>query len=149
VAAVQAACRSMGGAHLDNATVAPDWTACREQTLPWFADRAARPDLALWRLSVPPTAPVLALPGGAQPLVEWHGALRWVQAPESAGEALRAAAATVGGSASVFIADSQGGVSATGHFDLKSSALEQIHRRLKQSFDPAGIFNPGRMAPGW
>ncbi len=37
----------------------------------------------------------------AQPLVEWHGALRWVQAPASAGDALRAAAEAVGGSASV------------------------------------------------
>jgi glycolate oxidase FAD binding subunit len=33
--------------------------------------------------------------------------------------------------------------------DLKSAALEQIHARLKHSFDPAGIFNPGRMAPQW
>ena len=149
VAAVEAACRTMGGARLDNATVAPDWTACREQTLPWFAARAERPDHALWRLSVPATAPVLALPAGAQPLVEWHGALRWVQAPEAAGDALRAAANAVGGSASVFVAASAGGISARGHFDLKSSALEHIHARLKQSFDPAGIFNPGRVAPGW
>jgi glycolate oxidase FAD binding subunit len=149
VAAVEAACRSMGGTRLDNATVAPDWAACREQTLPWFAARAERPDHALWRLSVPATAPVLTLPAGAQPLVEWHGALRWVLAPEAAGDALRAVADAVGGNASVFVAASAGGVSAKGQFDLKSRALEQIHTRLKHSFDPAGIFNPGRMAPGW
>ena len=149
VAAVEAACRSMGGTRLDNATVAPDWAACREQTLPWFAARAQRPDHALWRLSVPATAPVLTLPAGVQPLVEWHGALRWVQAPESAGDALRAAADAVGGSASIFVAAGASGESAGGRFDLKSTALEQIHARLKRSFDPAGIFNPGRMAPGW
>ena len=149
VAAVEAACKTMGGTRLDNATVAPDWAACRDQTLPWFADRAQRPDHALWRLSVPATAPVLALPAGAQPLVEWHGALRWVQAPEAAGDALRATANAVGGNASVFIAASAGGTSAGAQFDLKSRALEQIHARLKHSFDPAGIFNPGRMAPGW
>ena len=149
VAAVEAACRSMGGTRLDNATVAPDWAACREQTLPWFAARAQHPDHALWRLSVPATAPVLSLPAGAQPLVEWHGALRWVQAPAAAGDALRAAASAVGGSASVFVAAGANGTSAGGQFDLKSPALEQIHARLKRSFDPAGIFNPGRMAPGW
>jgi glycolate oxidase FAD binding subunit len=149
LAAVEAACRSMGGTRLDNATVAPDWAACREQTLPWFAARTERPDHALWRLSVPATAPVLTLPAGAQPLVEWHGALRWVQAPEAAGEALRAAADAVGGNASVFVAASASGASARGQFDLKSRALEQIHTRLKHSFDPAGIFNPGRMALGW
>ena len=148
-AAVEAACKSMGGTRLDNATVAPDWIACREQTLPWFADRAVRPDHALWRLSVPAAAPVLALPQGAQPLVEWQGALRWVQAPAAAGDALRAAALAVGGSASLFIAAKDGSSRTCGQFDLKSSALEQIHARLKRSFDPAGIFNPGRMAPGW
>ena len=149
VAAVEAACRSMGGTRPDNATVAPDWAACREQTLPWFAARAQRPDHALWRLSVPATAPLLTLPAGAQPLVEWHGALRWVQAPAAAGDALRAAASAVGGSASVFVAAGASGTSVGGQFDLKSPALEQIHARLKRSFDPAGIFNPGRMAPGW
>ena len=71
----------MGGTLLDNATTAPDWSACRDHTLPWFVQRAQQPDLALWRLSLPATAPVLALPAAAQPLVEWHGALRWVQAP--------------------------------------------------------------------
>ncbi|PJI99613.1 glycolate oxidase FAD binding subunit [Acidovorax sp. 69] len=149
LAAVEAACRAMGGTRMDNATVAADWAACREQILPWFTDRAARPDHALWRLSVPATAPALSLPGGAQPLVEWHGALRWVQAPASAGDALREAAHAVGGSASVFIAAGDGKSSASGSFDLKSKALEQIHVRLKHSFDPAGIFNPGRMARTW
>lgn len=150
VAAVDAACRSMGGVRLDDAAaVAADWAACREQTLPWFAARAQHPDHALWRLSVPATAPVLALPGGVQPLVEWHGALRWVQAPEAAGDALRAAADAVGGTASIFVASSQGGTATAGLFDLKSRALEQIHARLKHSFDPAGIFNPGRVARGW
>jgi glycolate oxidase FAD binding subunit len=92
---------------------------------------------------------VLALPGGVSPLVEWHGALRWVQAPLAHGDVLREAARAVGGSASLFIADGAGGERAGGQFDLKSAALEQIHARLKHSFDPAGIFNPGRMAPQW
>ena len=155
VAAVDAACKTMGGVRIDNthadagAAVAADWAACREQTLPWFAARAQQPGNALWRLSVPATAPVLTLPAGAQPLVEWHGALRWVQAPESAGDVLRKAARDVGGSASVFVAAGAYESSASSGFDLQSKALEQIHARLKQSFDPAGIFNPGRIARGW
>ena len=48
--------QTMGGTRMDNATVASRLTACREQTLPWFTDRATRPDHALWRLSVPATA---------------------------------------------------------------------------------------------
>jgi len=149
VAAVDSACRTMGGTRLDNATVAPDWTACRDQTLPWFTDRAQHPAHALWRLSLPQTAPVLTLPAAAQPLIEWHGALRWVQAPESAGPALREAARAAGGSATVFIAPREDSTGVSGQFDLQSSALEQIHARLKHSFDPAGIFNPGRMAQAW
>ncbi|CAN7449771.1 glycolate oxidase subunit GlcE [Acidovorax sp. LjRoot117] len=149
VAAVEAACRSMGGTRLDNTTTAPDWTACRDQTLPWFTDRAQRPGHALWRLSVPQTAPVLSLPAAAQPLIEWHGALRWVQAPDSAGDALRDAARAVGGSATVFIASGADPESGSGHSGSPSRALEQIHARLKHSFDPAGIFNPGRMAQAW
>lgn len=153
VAAVQAACKSMGGTHLDNATTTPnnalDWSACRDHTLPWFVQRAQQPELALWRLSLPATAPVLPLPAAAQPLVEWHGALRWVQAPASAGDALRAAAEAVGGSASVFVAASAYPESASGQFDPKSAALAQIHARVKQAFDPAGIFNPGRLAAAW
>ncbi|KQO26455.1 glycolate oxidase [Acidovorax sp. Leaf76] len=149
VAAVEAACRSMGGTRLDNTTTAPDWTACRDQTLPWFTDRAQRPGHALWRLSLPQTAPVLSLPAAAQPLIEWHGALRWVQAPDSAGDALRDAARAVGGSATVFIASGADPESGSGHSGSPSRALEQIHARLKHSFDPAGIFNPGRMAQAW
>ncbi|WP_440106395.1 glycolate oxidase subunit GlcE [Acidovorax sp. BL-A-41-H1] len=147
MAAVEAACKSMGGERMDNAVVAADWAACREQTLPWFAARPA--DHGLWRLSVPATAPVLALPAAAQPLVEWHGALRWVQAPLSAGDALRAAARAAGGSAMLFVAPQADESSATGQFDLESKPLEQIHARIKQSFDPAGIFNRGRLSPHW
>ncbi|AOG21882.1 FAD binding domain protein [Acidovorax sp. RAC01] len=147
MAAVEAACKSMGGERMDSAAVRADWAACREQTLPWFAARAA--DHGLWRLSVPATAPVLALPAAAQPLVEWHGALRWVQAPLAAGDALRAAARAAGGSAMLFAAPKAYEASPTGQFDLESKPLEQIHTRVKQSFDPAGIFNRGRLSPHW
>src|SRR5256885_11741500 len=69
---------------MDPAHAAADWQACREQQLPWFTARA--PGHALWRLSVPQTAPALALPDGCTgPLIEWHGALRWVQAPRALG----------------------------------------------------------------
>ncbi len=137
VAAVQAACQShgrhpSGQRHRRCQTGLPAATT----PLPWFAQRAQQPDLALWRLSLPATAPVLALPAAAQPLVEWHGALRWVQAPASAGDALRAAAEAVGGSASVFVAASAGPESASGQFDPKSAALARIHARVKQAFDP-------------
>lgn len=143
-AAVQAACRTLGGERVPDAEAVQAWTDCRDQVLPWFAART--PGQALWRLSVPATAPVLALPTGVSPpLVEWHGALRWVQAAPEHGEALRSAARGMGGDATLFIAANANPASAEGTFGLQSPALAQIHARLRQAFDPAGIFNPGRL----
>jgi glycolate oxidase FAD binding subunit len=147
VAAVQAACKAMGGARQDNAAVAPDWRACRDQQLPWFTARAQQPGLDLWRLSLPATAPVLALAQGVgSPLIEWHGAQRWLLAPPEQAPALHQAAAQAGGSASVFIAGSTAQEGSGADFHAMPEALRKIHERLQQSFDPAGIFNPGRMA---
>lgn len=142
-AAVDAACRSMGGTRMDNANTAADWVACREQQLPWFTARAA--DHCLWRLSLPQTAPALDLPAGiAAPLVEWHGGLRWVQAPRSAGAALKAAARAVGGDALLFRAEAAQPISGEPLFDPQNAAVQRIQKQLKTAFDPAGIFNPGR-----
>jgi len=152
-AAVQAACRRLigecGGEPLPNDQVAADWAACREQALPWFAERSA--DCCLWRLSVPQTAPVLALPPDCTgPFIEWHGAQRWVQAPRGLGAPLQALAASVGGSATLFKAESAGQISAAPVFDAAAgSALAILHQRLKQAFDPEGIFNRGRLASAW
>ncbi|MDQ3271670.1 MAG: glycolate oxidase subunit GlcE [Pseudomonadota bacterium] len=142
VAAVEAACKSLGGERQDNADAAPDWTLCRDQQLPWFQARGTRD---LWRLSVPQTAPVLELP--EPPLVEWHGGLRWVRAAPEDAEGLRAAAAAVDGNATLFIADGARLTGAGGRFDALKPPLDRIHCQLKNEFDPAGIFNLGRMYP--
>ncbi len=142
VAAVEAACKLMGGERQDNAATAPDWTLCRDQQLPWFLERGARD---LWRLSLPQTAPVLDLP--EPPLIEWHGGLRWVRAAASEGPRLRAVAAAVGGSATLFIAGDASSQRAAGRFDALKPPLDRIHAQLKKEFDPAGIFNRGRLYP--
>src|SRR5438105_4316504 len=97
VAAVQAACKTMGGERQDNARVTTDWTACRDQRLPWFAGRGERD---LWRLSVPQTAPALDL--SEAPLVEWHGGQRWTLALPGEGVRLREVASRAGGHAVLF-----------------------------------------------
>jgi len=141
VAAVDAACRSLGGEQQADAPA--DWAMSRDLRLPWFEARAGRD---LWRLSVPQTAPVLDLPD--TPYVEWHGGQRWVRAEAAAGAALRAAAQAVGGSATRFIvgtdASSEG---VLGRLAPLPAPLDRIHRELKREFDPAGVFNPGRLSP--
>jgi glycolate oxidase FAD binding subunit len=150
VAAVEAACQKMlaevTGQRMDNAQASADWELCRNQQLPFFA-RPADPRLALWRLSVAQTAPVLNLP--SSPLIEWHGGLRWLWAPLEAGPALQAQAAAHGGSATVFVASQSDSTRAGGPFCLQEPALMAIQQRLKASLDPQGIFNPRRLFDAW
>jgi glycolate oxidase FAD binding subunit len=140
VAAVEAACQRMlaelPGQRLDNALAGRDWALCRNQRLPFFS---AQPGQVLWRISVPQTAPVLALPG--QPLVEWHGGLRWLWAPLAAEAEIKAVARAAGGSASLFVPGAAAEAGRSLHSD--SPVLGAVGQRLKASFDPQGIFNPG------
>jgi glycolate oxidase FAD binding subunit len=137
VAAVQAACRTLGGERIDNAQAAADWLACREQRLPWFT---ARGEGDLWRVSVPQTAGVLELP--EPPLIEWHGAQRWVRAQAADAQRVRAAALAAGGHATLFRTVR---AAAGERFTPLAGALATAHERLKQQFDPAAIFNRGRL----
>ena len=146
VAAVEAACRKMlaevPGERMDNAQAGPDWALCRDQRLPFFG-YAPAPELALWRLSVAPTAPVLDLPWPQ--LVEWQGGLRWLWAPQQAGAQLQAAASVAGGNATIFVAARADSIRAGCQFDAKNAAKDAITQRLKAAFDPLGLFNPGRL----
>jgi glycolate oxidase FAD binding subunit len=144
VAAVESACerlvREAGGQRMDNAQAGPDWAACRDQGLPFF--HAPSPDLCLWRLSLPQTALVLDLPFAQ--LIEWQGAQRWLWAPASAAGQIRTATAAVQGHATLFRAGADGAPGVR-RFDAESPALQAITKRLREAFDPLGIFNPGRM----
>ncbi|MDM0111527.1 glycolate oxidase subunit GlcE [Variovorax sp. J22R133] len=142
VAAVEAACKHLGGERLDNAQTAADWDACRDQTLPWFTDAPATHDL--WRVSVPQTAPVLDIDGEA-PLIEWHGAQRWYRATSGQGAAIRTASQAVGGHATLFKPGNAAQQTAT-RFDALSPALARVQRNLMDEFDPHRIFNRGRLA---
>ncbi|MGE4240188.1 glycolate oxidase subunit GlcE [Ramlibacter sp.] len=141
VAAVEAACRTLGGERLDNATMAREWLRCRDQQLPWFAERGERD---LWRVSVAQTTPPMDLP--EDPMIEWHGALRWVRAPRSEAAAVREAARAAGGHATLFRAGgAEDDAPLPQRFERLAPPLEHIHRELKRQFDPAGIFNNGRL----
>jgi glycolate oxidase FAD binding subunit len=140
VAAVEAACKILGGERQDDAQVAADWLACRDQQLPWFAERGERD---LWRLSVPQTAPVLDLPEA--PLIEWHGGQRWLRVATGEGERLRDIAARAGGHATLFAPGAGHEAQAKHRFAPLAPPLDRIHRELKREFDPARIFNRGRM----
>jgi glycolate oxidase FAD binding subunit len=134
-AAIEAACKKLGGARIDDAQAEQFWIGIREQTDTFF-----RSNTPLWRLSVKSTTPPLKLPGGQ--LIEWGGALRWLKSDVDA-KTIRDAAASAGGHATLFRASDK----SAGVFQPLTPALLKVHKQLKQTFDPAGIFNPGRLYP--
>jgi len=137
-AAVSAALQSLGGELLAPDDAAAFWLSLREQTHAFFAGAGS-----LWRLSLPPHASAVILKG--RQLVEWGGAQRWLKldgdADAAGGQRIRQAVAALGGHATLF----RGGDKAVGVFHPLAPAVEKIHQRLRQAFDPAGIFNPHRM----
>jgi glycolate oxidase FAD binding subunit len=135
-AALKGARTRLGGEEVSDA--GDFWHSLREQTHPFFT---AAPDAALWRLSLPSVAAPLDLPGSQ--LIEWGGAQRWVHGAAPA-EAMRAAAAAAGGHATLFRSRAAP-LARDAVFHPLTPAVAGIQRRLKQAFDPAGIFNPGRL----
>jgi glycolate oxidase FAD binding subunit len=139
-AAVRAACLKLGGSALGPAEALTWWLSVRDQKQEFFLLSEA--DLArgecLWRLSVPGTAARLRLPG--RQFIEWNGAQRWWRTVAGT-EEVRSAAAQAGGHATLVRgADKSGGT-----FAPMSDVVMRIHQALKQAFDPARVFNPGRM----
>lgn len=135
-AAVESATAKLGG----EAVAGGDafWASVRDHAHPFF--RSVRDGAALWRLSVKSTAPYADL--GAEALIEWGGALRWLVAPRSDANKLRAWAHANGGHATLF-AGRERSVEA---FHPLPGPLAGLHARLRAEFDPHGILNPGRMA---
>jgi glycolate oxidase FAD binding subunit len=142
-AAVAAACERLGGERLETSAAIAWWLSVRDQSTEFFSvgeNSLARGE-ALWRLSVPAVTAALSLPG--EQFIEWGGAQRWWRTTAQPA-AVRDAAARAGGHATLMIgADRSDGV-----FAPLSAVLMRTHQALKQAFDPARIFNPGRLYPG-
>jgi glycolate oxidase FAD binding subunit len=141
-AAVVAACERLGGERLEAGAAKSWWLSVRDQSAEFFSlgeESLARGD-ALWRLSVPSVTAALALPG--EQFIEWGGAQRWWRTTAPAG-VVREAAARAGGHATLIRGKDRVEV-----FAPLSAVLMRVHQGLKQAFDPARIFNPGRLYAG-
>jgi len=136
--AVAAACAKLGGAEVDDAERL--WSSVRDQRHAFFTGAAAA-RAPLWRLSVGSTAPYTDF--GGEQLVEWGGALRWLAAtPRTDAPKVRAWAQSHGGHATLFRAAEK----PADVFAPLPPTLAGLHRRLKATFDPHGILNPGRLS---
>src|SRR5215510_6760399 len=118
---------------------------------PFAVDTAlARP---LWRISVAPSRAhqiAAAITPAAQMFYDWAGGLIWVAMPfagEPDAAAIRRSVAAVGGHATLVRAPTA--VRAVVDvFAPEESASTALAKRVKESFDPTGILNPGRMWAG-
>lgn len=141
--AVRAGLRQLGGEVLDDSVADSTWSGIRHQRMHPFGDLQR----ACWRLSLPSTMSALDLPG--EQAIEWGGAQRWWwpgpgDAPLAADRAtaLRTTLAAQGASASLWSGAPTAGVSAQHPPTLM---LMNLHRRIKDSFDPHHLFNRGRL----
>lgn len=130
VTALHAARLKLGGEIIDAGV--GFWASVRELRHDFFSS-----DTILWRLSVPPAAAPIDLPG--QWFIDWGGAQRWLRSSAPA-DTIRAAAAQVGGHATLFRGGDRDAV-----FHPLAAPLLAVQQRLKQCFDPHAILNPGRL----
>ncbi|MBM6596578.1 FAD-binding protein [Microvirga pudoricolor] len=123
------------------------WQAVRDATL--LLDYG---DRAIWRISAAPTrgpeiAAQIAQSREARWFYDWGGGLIWLATPvdgDAGASVIRAATAAFGGHATLVRAPD--GVRAeVDVFEPPSVPVMTVTRGIKDSFDPAGILNPGRM----
>ena len=132
-AAVDAARRKLGGElAVDGEKL---WKNIREQRHAAFAAPV------IWRLAVPTTTPPLGIDGVHA--LDWGGGLRWLSGEHEPAR-IRAIAQQAGGHAVLYRAP-ESLRCREGAFAPLAPALLALHRRLKKSFDPRGILNPGRL----
>ncbi len=110
---------------------------------------------SVWRLSVPPTAGPglvarIAAETDAEAYYDWGGGLVWLALAgggDGGAATVRAAVAEASGHATLVRADAavRGAIEV---FQAQPAPLAALTRRVKESFDPRRILNPGRMYAG-
>ncbi|AWU92969.1 glycolate oxidase subunit GlcE [Azospirillum ramasamyi] len=105
----------------------------------------------LWKLSVPPSAGPSTVEAIRRTLdvevfYDWGGGLVWLSAPPDSEATIRSAL-SAGGHATLVRAP-EAVRAATEVFQPLPEPLMALSRRVKESFDPKGILNPGRMYAG-
>ncbi|MEA2985813.1 MAG: glycolate oxidase binding subunit [Alphaproteobacteria bacterium] len=126
---------------------------CLRDVCPFAATGAA--ERPLWRISTLPSkgaevAAAIMRQAGAQVFYDWAGGLIWVETLPSAdaGAALVHRAVAAAGGHATLIRAAAAVRAAVNVFPPQDSGLAALTRRVKESFDPKGVLNPGRMWAG-
>lgn len=109
------------------------WRGLRDHQLAFFEGPES-----LWRFSVNSTAANPNLDGHW--IVDWGGAQRWYRGDAIMSD-MEHLAEAAGGQVSLF----RGGDRSGEVMHRQPEPLKRIQRRLKEAFDPDGLFNPGRL----
>jgi len=122
------------------------WQEIRD-VKPFHADGRERP---LWKISTAPSMghqilSALRLQTGVDGYLDWQGGLLWLRmeaAPEA--ELVRDLVKQAGGHATLVraIDEDRAAIPA---FQPETPAVAALSGRIREKFDPAGMFNPGRM----
>ncbi len=99
----------------------------------------------LWRISCPPAAAAaIAEQLHGEMMFDWAGGLIWVASETPDTQTIRASLETIGGHATLIRATSE---MRAAHpvFHPQEPGLAKLTARVKTSFDPKNILNPGRM----
>ena len=128
-----AAAREIGSEPMASAEARQFWRDLRDQRLPFF-----QRECPLWRISLPPFTELPAL--HARGLGGCGGQIVWLH-EDAELAALLPQVQALGGYARPFRAASEAGAPAG---PALSPVLARLFQRVKQSFDPHGIFNSSR-----
>jgi glycolate oxidase FAD binding subunit len=127
------------------------WTGIRD-VRPFAADGPSG-DRHVWRVSTAPARAhefAAAISPGAQMFHDWAGGLVWIATLATdavAVKSIRDAVAAFGGHATLVRAP-DAVRAATDVFQPQEPGVAALEKRVKESFDPKGVLNPGRMWAG-
>lgn len=113
-----------------------------------YADGGPRP---VWRVSVAPSighqlVAALRLETGVDAFYDWQGGLVWMRMEADAeADLLRRFMHALGGGHATLMRAPDAMRAATPAFEPQVDAVALLSARVKEKFDPAGIFSPGKM----
>jgi glycolate oxidase FAD binding subunit len=152
--ALQAAMKNYGEVGSCEETVSRElWRLIRD-VAPFATSRTAA-DRPLWRISTAPArgaalAGAIAAGAEAEMVYDWAGGLIWVQlAPmDDVGAALVRRMVKASGGHATLVRAPAALRAAIDVFEPQDAAMASLTKRVKDSFDPKAVLNPGRMWAG-
>ena len=132
-------------ATLDEATSRPFWRSVRD-AMPFAGD-----ERVIWRISTAPSRghEIAAAIGEGEYFYDWAGGLIWLALGSlHDGGAARVRSALAGDGHATLIRAPAGLRASVAVFEPQTQGLAALTRRVKESFDPKGVLEPGRMVAG-